>query len=167
VASWSEIEREAPELAATARGFLDARRHLTLATLRRDGSPRISGTEVRFMDGDAWLGSMWRAMKALDLRRDPRFALHSGSDDPPEWKGDAKLSGRAREVDDEERKARIRSEEDGSEEESGSESESAGQFHLFRLDIEELSVVRLGDPGDHLVIESWHPGRGVTRVTRD
>jgi hypothetical protein len=161
VASWSEIEREAPELAAAARGFLDARKHLTLATLRRDGSPRISGTEVRFMDGNVWLGSMWEAVKALDLLRDSRFALHSGSDDPPDWKGDAKLSGRAREVDDEERKARIRSEGDDP------ESEALGRFHLFRLDIEELSVVRLGEPADHLVIESWHPGRGVTRLTRD
>jgi hypothetical protein len=38
--------------------------------------------------------------------------------------------------------------------------------HSFRLDINELSVVRLGEPRDHLVIESWHEGRGVTSLRR-
>src|SRR3712207_192462 len=90
--SWSFVEAEAPELAALARGFLDAYVHKTLATLRRDGSPRISGTEVVFSEGELWLGSMWHSSKALDLLRDPRFALHSGSADPPDWAGDAKRS---------------------------------------------------------------------------
>jgi hypothetical protein len=42
---------------------------MTLATLRRDGSPRISGTEVEFTDGQVWLGMMPGSLKALDLRR--------------------------------------------------------------------------------------------------
>src|SRR4051812_47526288 len=96
--SWSAFEAEAPELAALARGYLDARVHKTLATLRRDGSPRISGTEAEFRDGDLWIGSMWMARKAQDLRRDPRFALHSGSEDPADWSGDTKVAGRMVEV---------------------------------------------------------------------
>ena len=153
--SWSDVEAEIPELAALARGFLDAHIHKTLATLRHDGSPRISGTEVIFTDGELWLGSMWRALKALDLRRDPRFALHSGSADPPDWTGDAKLAGRIEEVTDPEHKAAI----------IGGEA-PPGPSHLFRADINEVVVVRLGDPADHLVIESWHAGRGVTRRDR-
>lgn len=153
--AWSDVEAEVPELAALARGFLDAYVHKTLATLRHDGSPRISGTEVAFADGELWLGSMWRAVKALDLRRDPRFALHSGSADPPDWTGDAKLSGRAEEVTDPERKATI----------IGADA-PPGHSHLFRADIDEVVVVRLGDPADYLVIESWHAGRGVTRRER-
>jgi hypothetical protein len=141
--SWHEVEAQAPELAARARAFFDAFTHKTLATLRRDGSPRISGTELEFRDGEAWLGSMWRSMKALDLRRDPRFALHSGSADPPGWSGDAKLAGRAEDV-----------------------TEPEATSHRFRLDISELVVVRLGDPADHIVVESWHEGRGVTRIER-
>jgi Pyridoxamine 5'-phosphate oxidase len=139
VASWSDVETEVPELAALARGFLDAHTHKTLATLRRDGSPRISGTEVEFADGELTIGSMWLAVKALDLRRDPRFAIHSASDDPPEWKGDAKVAGTMVEIDPPE----------------GSRS------HRFRADITELVVVRLGEPADHIVIESWHAGEGV------
>jgi hypothetical protein len=153
--SWSEVETEATELAVLARGFFDAHAHKTLATLRRDGSPRVSATEVDFAEGELWLGSMWRSLKALDLQRDPRFALHSGSDDPPEWRGDAKVAGRVEEVTDPERIAAI-----------NGEGAPSGPSHLFRADIVELVVVRLGDPPDHIVIESWHAGRGVSRRER-
>ena len=102
MASWSEIEAQAPELAATARGFLDALVHKTLATLRRDGAPRISGIEATFDAGELWLGMMPGSRKGQDLRRDARMALHSPSLDPPgdptAWPGDAKVSGRAIEV---------------------------------------------------------------------
>jgi hypothetical protein len=88
---------------------------------------------------------MWRDVKALDLQRDPRFAIHSGSPNPPEWHGDAKIAGRAEDV-----------------------TEPGAESHRFRLDIAELVVVRHGgDPPDHLVIESWHEGRGLSRLRRD
>jgi pyridoxamine 5'-phosphate oxidase-like protein len=155
MASWSQVESAAPELAALAQSFLDTHVHKTLATLRRDGSPRISGTEVIFAEGELWLGSMWQAMKAHDLQRDPRFALHSGSDDPPAWAGDAKVAGRVEEIEDPERKAAIIGDKGG-----------PGTVHLFRADVRELVVVRLNEDRDKLVIESWHPARGVTRLER-
>jgi hypothetical protein len=155
MARWSEVEGEAPELAARARAFFEAHVHKTIATLRRDGSPRISGIEVTFADGDLWTGSMWQAMKALDLRRDPRFALHSGSDSPPKWRGDAKVAGRAEEIIDPERKAAI-----------VGDAASADSSHVFRLDVTELVVVGIGEPADHIVVEAWHAGRGVTRHER-
>jgi hypothetical protein len=145
VPSWSEVESQAPDLAALARGFFDAHVHKTIATLRRDGSPRISGIEMDLADGELTIGSMLNAVKALDLRRDPRFALHSGSDDPDGWKGDAKLAGTMEEIDPPEGR----------------------KSHRFRADITELVVVRLGEPADHIVIESWHAGRGVKSVRRD
>src|SRR5687767_11771746 len=153
--SWGEVETEIPELAALARRFLDAHVHKTLATLRRDGSPRISGTEVIFAEGELWLGSMWLAVKARDLRRDPRFALHSGSEDPPAWSGDAKIAGRVEEIEDAGHKAAIIGHQGGS-----------APAHLFRTDVTELSVVRLNESRDKLVIESWHPDRGITRRER-
>jgi hypothetical protein len=151
MASWHEIEAEAPELAGRAWALFGLDKHKTLATLRRDGSPRISGTELELVDGDLWLGSMENAVKALDLRRDPRFALHSLSTEA-DWKGDAKIAGRAEETFDEDSRARIVGE--------------GSQAHAFRLDVEELVVVRLGEPADHLLIESWHAGRGVTTLKR-
>lgn len=76
------------------------RRHKTIGTLRADGSPRISGIEAAFEDGELVFGSMPNARKGADLRRDPRFALHSATVDPVEgsearWPGEAKISGRA------------------------------------------------------------------------
>jgi hypothetical protein len=156
VASWSAIEAEAPELTALAREFLDAFVHKTLATLRKDGSPRISGSEVIFADGELWLGSMWQSLKARDLQRDPRFALHSGSPDPGAgWRGDAKLAGRTEEITDEPLRERVIGGRGG-----------PGPAHLFRCDVSELVVVSLPDPPEFLVIDAWHEGRGVTRQER-
>lgn len=152
------MEESAPELAARAREHLDAGKHKTIATLRRDGSPRISGIEADVVDGDLWFGSMLNAVKARDLLRDGRFALHSASEAPPEWKGDAKLAGVAVEVDDEDAKRALR-------EASGNEGE-LGEWHLFRAEIHEVVVVGLNPERTKMVIESWHPGRSVRRIER-
>ena len=88
MASWSEFTAAAPELAERVRERFDAHKHKTMATIRRDGSPRISGTETQIKDGELWIGSMWKAVKALDLQRDPRFAIHSATEDPDkDWRG--------------------------------------------------------------------------------
>jgi hypothetical protein len=159
MASWSDVAKAAPEFAATVRAIFDAHKYKTLATLRKDGSPRISGTEADFDDGELWLGTMWRSRKALDLQRDPRFALHSATRDADEtWQGDARIAGRADEVVDPERKSAVQA--------AGGGEAPPEPFHLFRADISEVVLVRVGDPPDHLVIESWHEGRGPRRVER-
>jgi Pyridoxamine 5'-phosphate oxidase len=155
MASWREVEQKAPELAARARRHFDSNKHKTMATLRRDGSPRISGIELIFADGELWFGSMWEAVKALDLRRDPRFAIHSASDGD-DFQGDAKLAGTVEEIESDEVKEAI----------VGGNAPPE-PLHLFRADVTELVVISLGgDPPDHMVIESWHPGRGTTTRKR-
>ena len=94
---------------------------------------------------------MWRARKALDLRRDPRFALHTGSEDPPDWPGDAKLAGIAEEIEDPERVREIN-------------GEAPGRSHLFRLELREVSAVAV--EADELVIEVWTPAGGVRTIRR-
>ena len=157
MASWTDFEREAGDVAFRARAYLDGRRHKTIATLRRSGSPRITGTEVFFSGPDLWFGSMWHSQKALDLRRDPRFSLHSGSEDPPDWRGDVSISGRAIEVDDASVKAAIA-------QELGSKSDEP--WHLFRAELTEVVVVQLADAGAHLDIDIWTPGSEVKRIER-
>ena len=98
--AWQDVERAAPEFARRVRELFDAHRHKTIATVRADGSPRISGIEAVFEGGELAFGSMPDARKGADLRRDPRFALHSATIDPVEgseaqWPGEAKISGRA------------------------------------------------------------------------
>jgi Pyridoxamine 5'-phosphate oxidase len=149
--SWSAVVAAEPEFAARVRRLFGVRRHKTLATLRRDGSPRISGIEAQFADGEVWLGMMPGSLKAADLRRDPRLALHSPTQDPPEedpgaWPGEAKLAGRATEVADPQRPDQA--------------------SHRFRVEVTEVVLTRVGEPADHLVIESWHQGRGFQRRQR-
>ena len=127
---------------------MTSRKHLTMATLRRDGSPRISGTEVELADGQLRIGSMPGAVKALDLRRDPRVAIHGPTEDPPSgapatWKGEAKIAGTATEVD------------------------SGGPAHRFVIDIQEAVITRLNKAGDRLVVESWSPLRGLRTFERE
>ncbi|MEW9529511.1 pyridoxamine 5'-phosphate oxidase family protein [Microbispora sp. NPDC049125] len=156
--SWREIEKQVPELAARVLAIMGKGKHKTMATLRKDGSPRISGTEVEFKDGEVWLGSMQGAMKALDLRRDPRVAIHSASEDPDEanpaaWSGDAKLAGRAVEITDPVARERfgLPADEDS---------------HLFRVEVSEVVLTKVDEAGEHLVVEMWHEGTGHRVVRR-
>ena len=155
MARWDELEAAAPELAARVRERFAAHRHNLLATLRRDGSPRISGIEVQQSGGQLWIGMMGGSRKAADLQRDPRLAVHSAPVDLDLADGDAKVSGRAEEVVDEAEIAAWLGDLG---------SEPPGPFHLFRVDVEEVSVVRVD--GDHLVIDAWRPDRGLWRVER-
>jgi hypothetical protein len=146
VPSWAEVEAAEPDFAKKVRDLFGAHKHKTMATIRRDGSPRISGTEMEFSDGDVFIGMMPMSVKFSDLQRDGRVAFHSGSEDPPSedpssWPGDAKIAGRAIEVPEE-------------------------KYKRFRIDITEVVLIRVGRPADHLVVESWHPGRGLVRRER-
>jgi len=157
---WNEIERETGDFMARVRTIFDQHKHKTIATLRKDGSPRISGIEVSFSHGEMWFGGMYRSVKCLDLIRDSRFALHSASVDPPTddpgaWPGDAKVAGHAVQVTD-------------PEEISAALGAGAppGPLHLFRADLREVVLTRVGQPADHLVVEAWHPDRGLTTIQR-
>jgi hypothetical protein len=148
VAHWAELCTLESAFSDRVRQAFDAGRHKTMATLRRDGAPRISGIELEFTRDDVWVGMMDGSVKAGDLRRDPRLAVHSPSIDPPpdepgEWPGEAKLAGVA-----------VESQEQG-----------PSSPRLW-IDLTEVVLTRIGEPADHLVIESWHPGRGLERIER-
>jgi hypothetical protein len=138
------------------RRLFDAGRHKTMATLRADGSPRISGIECEFTGGELRFGSMTDARKGADLKRDPRFALHGPTFHPEEgkesdWPGEAKIAGRA--IPD-----RAVTTEETSESPDG---------EMFIADITEVVITRLNVEATKLVVESWMPARGLQRVERD
>ncbi|HEX7490205.1 MAG TPA: pyridoxamine 5'-phosphate oxidase family protein [Candidatus Limnocylindrales bacterium] len=157
MSSWEEFASEVPAFAAFVRERLEAHRHRTMATIRADGSPRISGIEITISRGELWIGGLADSRKFDDLRRDPRMALHSGPDDPPGFRGDARLAGRAVLVPEETLKAAFLDDAGGG---------PPGPFELFRLDITEASTVREAESKDHLVIESWKPSQPVRRTER-
>ena len=145
--SWAELARAEPEFAGRVRALFDAHRHKTIATVRADGSPRISGIEAVFQDGELVFGSMPKARKGADLVRDPRFALHSATVDPVEgaaadWPGEAKIAGRALLV-------------------------SRGKRgDRFRADITEVVHTHLDEKATMLVVEWWTPQHGLRQVER-
>ena len=150
VTAWRDFETAEPEFAQRVRALFDAHRHKTIATLRADGSPRISGIETVIEDGELVFGSMADARKGADLRRDPRFALHSATIDPVEgseaqWPGEAKISGRAV---------------------AGpvTDGQDGDRFHA---DVAEVVHTHLNAEATMLVVEWWTPAHGLRRTERE
>lgn len=148
--TWGDFERAEPELAHRVRALFDAGKHKTIATLRADGSPRISGIETAFEDDDLVFGSMPHARKGADLRRDPRFALHSSTTDPVEgaeaqWPGEAKVAGRAVLT--------------------GAPT-NGPDGDRFTADLSEVVHTHLDDRATMLVVDWWTPAAGLRRVER-
>lgn len=154
MATWEQFAEESPELAGAVHARFTAAKHHVLATLRRDGSPRVSGTEVAFRGRDVTLGSMLNAVKAKDLQRDPRFALHANPGDGSMEGGDAKMAGRAILVVYEEASP------------DGEEPHNPALWHLFRLDLNEVVLTGIHPDGDRLVIRTWLPGQPLRVVER-
>lgn len=154
-ATWSAFVTAEPEFARLVEARFGAFTHHVLATLRKDGSPRTSGLEVRFLNGELWLGMMPDSLKALDLRRDPRFALQAN---PGEGQtiggGDVRIAGRALEVDDPAQKAAY-----------GEEVEPPEPFHLFRAELTEVVRTYVEDE-KYLVVQVWKPGGQVRVIKR-
>jgi len=142
------VVADAPDFAARVRALFDAGTNKTVATLRGDGSPRISGTELVFENGTVTLGMMPRSAKLRDVLRDPRVAIHSPTLEPPavqaDWPGDAKLAGNL----------------------IATAPSSLDAGGAFEVDLTEVALVRLDPAATMLVIESWHPGRGLETVQR-
>ncbi|MFD6726158.1 pyridoxamine 5'-phosphate oxidase family protein [Streptomyces sp. NPDC060131] len=153
--NWAGFAAAEPGLAGTVEARFGAYPHHVLATLRKGGSPRTAGLEVRFLTGELWLGMMPDSLKALDLRRDPRFALQANPGDGTGMGGgDVRIAGRAVEVEDPRTKAGyVR------------EVEPPEPFHLFRTELTEVVRTRVEDD-KYLVVEIWQPGRPLRAVRR-
>jgi hypothetical protein len=141
--SWRTFADEAPELATVVEGRFAAHLHHIIGTIRADGTPRLSGTEVHVEDGQLRIGMMPDAHKLADVLRDPRVEVHSAPLELDLANGDAKLAGRLHPC--------------GSP--PGGQSGS-----MFDLDIERVSLVRV--EGDELEFTTWQPGRGVRTLRR-
>ncbi|WP_037681269.1 pyridoxamine 5'-phosphate oxidase family protein [Streptomyces griseus] len=154
-ANWATFAAAEPDLAALVQERFGAFTHHVLATLRKDGSPRTSGLEVRFLNGELWLGMMPSSLKALDLRRDPRFALQANPGEGTGMGGgDVRIGGGAVEVDDPAVKGVYIK-----------EVEPPEPFHLFRTELTEVVRTYVEDD-KYLVTQVWKPGEPVRTLRR-
>jgi hypothetical protein len=152
---WSKFEQGAPEIAAFAREQLEQHRVMMLGTLRKDGSPRISMIEPWILDGDLYLGMMWRSRKALDLLRDPRLALHNAICTSTGEEAEISLSGRAVEISDLQVRSRYVAAV------AGRITWNEPHFHLFTVDLESAAFIKY-ESGDQTV-KVWPQGIEFSR----
>jgi hypothetical protein len=141
-ASWAEFAAQAPGLADAVAARFEANRHHLIATLRPDGSPRLSGTEVDVTDGqELRVGMMPASHKLADVARDPRVEIHTAPLEPDLQAGDAKVAGTLVET------GRV-----------------DGGGAMFALRIGRVSLVRVD--GDELVFQVWRSGAAVRTIRR-
>ncbi|MFD5026561.1 pyridoxamine 5'-phosphate oxidase family protein [Streptomyces sp. NPDC058373] len=151
---WSALAAAEPAFAERVATRFRQYQHQVLATLRKDGSPRTSGLEVSFSQGELWLGMMPASLKAHDLHRDSRFALQANPGSGADLaNGDVRVAGRAIEVTDPAVLDTFRT----------AEAPPPGPFHLFRTELSEVVWTALS--GEEMVLTLWRPGAGL-RVTR-
>ena len=154
MATWSEFESAEPEFAARVKALMSSRRHLTIATLRRSGAPRISGSEVELARSPACthafrLGeACWGVQFHPEVTQTQLDGWIVDSEDPPPdhpagWVGEAKIAGTARAVD------------------------SGSAAHRFLIDIDEAVITHLNEAGNLLVVESWNSRRGYRKMERE
>jgi hypothetical protein len=153
MATWEDLERMAPEMAAAGRKLLYqyGQPLAYLATIRKDGGPRIHPFCPTIVAGSvyAFIGP---SPKQHDLSRDGRFALHTfpckGIDD------EFLLIGRATTVHDQRRLDAVRKDLEARGVKTGDEGQK-----LFEFKIERAMHAEYGGPPG-----TWPPKYAVWKA---
>lgn len=163
----NQLLADEPDLTERAVAILTSTTNAVLATLRADGSPRVSGIDPFVAVGHLWIGSMDDSRKGDDLARDPRMALHGipwesrrikeGATDAGD--ADVKLTGRAVPLTDPALRSRVAT---WFQEERGYDAPEDGG--LYSIDIDTLVVIYVED--DELVIDRWTAADGRRTIRR-
>ncbi|MGW1741099.1 pyridoxamine 5'-phosphate oxidase family protein [Nocardia sp. NPDC001965] len=160
--TWSEFTAEAPRISEIFRRRHSATSNLCmLATLRSDGYPRISPVEPLIFEEKLVITGMPGTTKFRDLVRDPRFCLHTATEDTMVAEGDAKLFGVV--VDDPDTALHARFAE-YLYADSGLDLRGRQFEHFFVADLTSASSVEVGD--DLLRVTIWKPGEGERVVEK-
>jgi hypothetical protein len=154
---WRDLELGAPEIARVGLSRLDSTRVAYLGTLRRDGSPRISPIATYLVAGHLLVGAMSWSRKADDLRRDPRYVLHSAIRDPDAGEPELKIYGEAMVAGSDVREAAAGAWWSG---------RPTGDAAVFSLSIRQAVLIEWDVEGGHMVTHRWSPRRGCARSVR-
>jgi hypothetical protein len=156
---WSELESAQPHLADLGRRRLLEPGVVLVATIRRDGTARLSPVEPFVMDGDLWLSMLWQSTKAADLLRDPRILVHSVITNRDGSEGEFKIRGIARAEQDHDVQQRYA---DAVTAELGW-SPTPGRSHLFAVNVETVTFIRYDDASGDQHVAMWPPAREFVR----
>ncbi|SDZ29893.1 Pyridoxamine 5'-phosphate oxidase [Asanoa ishikariensis] len=161
MATWQDFVEEAPRVSEIFQRRHAATGNLCLlATVRADGSPRISPIEPRVFEGRLLLVGMPHTTKFADLARDGRFCLHTATADPHVGDGDVKLFGAVRNDQDRALHQRFA---DALFAENGFDLRGQEFDPFYVAELSSASSVTIDD--GELTITIWKPGQGE-RVVR-
>jgi hypothetical protein len=159
---WSELEQRQPRLAEVGRRRLLDPGVVLVATIRRDGTPRLSPVEPFVLEGELWLSMMPTSTKAHDLDRDPRILVHNVIADSDDNSGEFKIRGSVRDEpapDVQQRYADAVADALGW-------RPAPGRFRLFAVRIDDITVVRYdAATGDQSVTRWPTGGEYIRRAT--
>jgi hypothetical protein len=175
VATWAQVEREAPDVAGVAArlwpGQVALHRNMAqpegapwfaisyLGTVRRDGGPRVHPFCPILADGRLFACIPRSSPKGWDLRRDPRCVVHAmpGADDD-----ELSIRAIASEVSgDRSRRTAVR--EAVARTGVGGMIASVRRDPLFEFDLRQVDIahwVDIGRPGTYAVRSQWRAGDG-------
>ena len=156
---WSDVERAQPRLAALARARLIEPGVVLVATIRRDGTPRLSPVEPYLMGGDLWLCMLWGSQKAADLLRDPRILVHGIVTDRAGGAGELKLRGTVWH----EQSDAVQRRYAASVSEHLGWSPVPGRFHLFGVEVSHVASLRYDGPSGDQYVATWPGGAEYVR----
>jgi hypothetical protein len=152
--SWAYLEKAAPEVAAQARAVIDQWSFMFAATIRRDGTPRLSPVETHLVAGHLALAIIPQSHKASDITRDPRIVLQSPIAEADEPGAELKLRGRATALSEGDLRERIA---DAIERASG--WRPAPSWLVVTVTVDHLALMSWS-AGD-LTLTCWDPRNGV------
>ena len=152
--TWSGFREAEPGFAAAVQERFESHRHAVMATLRSDGAPRLSGMEAPIRDRHLWLATDAVSHKTSDLRRDPRFSIHSAPDGEELLLGDARVEGRALPATDAEVAVFL--------EGHRFPIDDPSTMALFTADISRVVLTRVEDRA--LVVSVWTPEGGLAKT---
>ena len=141
--SWQSLEDQQPELAAFGAERLNGK-VAYLATVRKDGSPRVHPMTPIIGQGHLFVFMEPTSPKGHDLQRDGRYAIHCSVSDTSGASGEFIIMGRVHLIDDPELRAlavRLAS------------YTPAERYILFDFDIESAASTTY--PNDRPVRQSW------------
>jgi hypothetical protein len=156
---WADLVREQPRLAALGATKLIEPGVVLVATIRSDGTPRLSANEPLLFEGDLVLSMLWGSTKAQDLLRDGRILVHSIVTSRSGGPGEFKIRGCAILETDRERHERYAETVAG----TLGWRPVPGRFHLFAVAIEHVAFVRYDDASGDQYTAMWPPAREFVR----
>ena len=154
---WRDLEIGAPEIARLGAARLDSARVAMIGTVRPDGSQGISPIERHIADGHLLAGAMTWSAKASDLRRDPRYTLHSSVTGPDSDEGELKL-----------RRLAVRADADLRIQATDSwwSAQPSDKAIVFLLRIGQALFVGWDIPRGEMTVHRWSPSGGYRRTAR-